>query len=258
MTQLVAFARTARVLAALLAVGAATSCRSPEAPVDWELRSYEVPANARKRVVDVLASLLQDKGRVRGGPDGRVLVLAAPSTQKQIEREIVEPLSKSPSAAAAESRSPSFTLTFWMLLVRPTHGRAAPASPDLPEIAAVIPEIQKASGPSELVLLERMRVMSQDTGTVTRGRIFQVKQRSSLVGQQVVSDIEMNTSLEDGPTWQPLESRVSLTPGQLAVVGEIGVPGVPRGLGKTMRPPEAGDTLYVIVKATVDDVVAAK
>ncbi len=257
MTQLGAFSRTAWALTLALAVGCATSCRSESGPtVDWQLRSFDVPAADREAVSDVLGTLLKDKGRVRIGPDGRLLVLAAPSTQKQIEREVLEPLLKRPRPPV--QAAPSFSITYWMLLVRPAAAGAAASKPDLPEIAGVIPEILKVSGPAELVLLDRVRLMSGEPEAQGTGRILEVKQRASLAAGRVISDVSVTAAYE-GNSWDRLIStRVNLQPGQLAVVGEIGLRGTPRALPRNIRAPEPGDALYLVVKATVDDALASK
>jgi hypothetical protein len=253
--------RFRNLLVVALALGCATSCRSssPARPaVDWELRSFEVPAADREAAAEVLSTLLTDKGRVRTGPDGRLLVLAAPDTHKQIQQEMLDPLLKRPRPAPSEP--PSFTTAYWMLLVRPLASGARPPVPSaLKEIAEVLPEIEKVSGPAELVLLDRLRLKSNEGEAETTGRLFEVKQKASLTGPTVVGEISIQTYFDARMhRTNLLKTRVSLKTGQLAVIGEIGLPSAPNGWPKAIRPPEAGDTLYLILKASVDDAIARK
>ena len=53
-----------------------------------------------------------------------------------------------------------------------------------------------------------------------------------------------------------ISTRIGLKPGQTAILGELGLRDVPAGLPKEIRPPEAGDTLFVILKATAPHAAA--
>jgi hypothetical protein len=242
-------------LALVLAVGCATSCRSESRPADWELHSYEVSEGTEPAIKQILSELLKDRGRVQIGDSGRVIVFASDSIHRQLKQEFFNQPNRGSQPTRSAARPQSFSTTYWMVLVRPKRD-GSPARPAIPELASVVPEIEKVSGPAELVLLDRIRLMSTDGGWYTNGRVFEVKQSASLAGGKVVSEVGISGRLEQGGSWDVLSTRVSLDPGQLALVGEIGLPGVPRGFPKDVRPPEAGDTLYVIMKASLDALAA--
>jgi hypothetical protein len=252
---------------------AATACRKSEAPAphaDWELRSYEVPAADRQAVVGVLRGLLNE-GKIELSPDGRIAMLAPPRIHQQVQREILQPLAARARPGAAPAKPSNFSITYWMVRARPGPGGPAASAtpPGLEEVAAVLPEIRKTGNASELELLERLLVRSMEGSATTAGRAFIVRQKASLFGGNVISDLVIQAlvhPVDDGGILMPksmtheeiLTSRVSLKPGQTTVVGQLGLRGVPAGQGKAGRPPERDDTLFIILQASLDDALAAK
>ena len=147
------------LLATCLILLLGPACRSAatpegERPSNWELRSYDVAPGDRVALVNVLKELLRNKERVELSPDGRLVILASPDTQKQVQREILEPMASRPRTAAPARQPPSLAITYWMVLARPGKtGEGAPVPPGLQEIAPLLPEIRKTTGAGELVLL---------------------------------------------------------------------------------------------------------
>jgi hypothetical protein len=247
------------------------ACRRSEAPArtEWELRSYEVPPADRQALVGVLRGLLNE-GKIEQSPDGRIALLAPARTHQQVQKEILQPLASRPRSAVAAAR-PNFSITYWMVQAGPGAGAAAASAtpPGLEEVASVLPEIRKASGASQVMLLERLRVSSMEGSATTAGRAFIVQQKASLVAGNVISELAIQALVHPvGPDEIPLpkimthdeilSTRVSLKPGQTTVVGQLGLRGVPAGQGKGSRPLGRDDTLFIILQATVDDAIAAK
>jgi hypothetical protein len=262
--------RMAAVLA-ILVLPSAPSCRgsqAPAQPADWELRSYSVAPSERSRVVEALQNLLKDRGRVERSPDGRVIVLTAPSTQKQLEREVFDPLAAhKPVPVAAPA---SLALTYWIVLARPGKANPdAPAPANLQEIASALPEIKKASGTAEVALLERIRLSSiEGQNAQATGRTFRVNQGASTKDGLITSGIKIDGLFLPTPNQlaitfpgerdELLKTLVSLRPGQTVVLGQLGLRGVPVGLPSGVRPPGPDDTLFVILQASVEDALASK
>jgi hypothetical protein len=261
--------RRALLPAAALITVLAAGCREPAAPgqaQDWELRSYEVAPADREPLERLLRSLLKDKGRIERGPDGRLVLLAAPQTHAQVQKEILEPLRARPSVPSA--RGPvSLAITYWMVLARPTRGKAAVATAAMPELGSVLQTIKQTAGAAELVLLERLRVTSVEGPAKTTGRTFAISQDASLVDGRVVSDIKIAGLFQIAPSGgivlprgeaydEIISTRVNLTPGQTAIVGVLGLRGLPRGLPRHVPAPEGDETLFVILQASVDDVAS--
>jgi hypothetical protein len=255
-----------------LVLTAPFACRKSEAPasVDWELHSYEVPPADRHAVVGVLRGLINE-GKIELSPDGRIAMLAPARTHQQVQKEILQPLAARARSGVPAPEPTNFSITYWMVQARPGRGTPADATPPgLQEVAAVLPEIRKASGDADLVLLERLRLSSLEGQAKTAGRIFSVAQKASLAGDRVVSDLKITAAvfpLQDNDAMlipkslsheEILSTRLSLKPGQTTVVGQLGLRGVPPGQGKGARPSERDDTLFIILQASVDDAVAAK
>ena len=251
--------RSSSLLAVSLFIGA-IGCRAPQEPAReprWELRSFEVPSAYREQVLRMLSELFNtEKGRVRLGPDGRLVVFAPPGTASEIQSEVLTPLARTKAP-----RPETLLLTYWFVTARRAGPGAAPAhAAALEEIAPALAQIERALGPADLALVERMRMRSADgRAAELEGRVFKVKQKASLAGDKVVGDLRIEARLEGGKL-TALETRISLDPGQTAVVAEAGWPGPAHGLGAeaARRAQDAGDSLVFVVQATVDDAAGAK
>lgn len=212
-----------------------------ENDVEWALESFDVPAGHRQQVGEMLKSLLQpQKARVDISPDGRLLVMAPRGMHKQI-RAALTPLMNKPIPGAARLK-----LTYWMVKAVPRAGAATPLSPGLQEIAPALADVEKATGPAQMTLLERI-VMHSTSGEPanTEARNFRVKHEVSTVEGRVVGRVQIaGVGL--------LDTRISLLPGQLAVIAETGLAGRPRDDPKTAAAEEES-TLLIAVKATVDE-----
>lgn len=253
-------AATHLAIASFLLAAAACS-RGPAPPgggdnVEWVLESFEVPAGHRQQVGELLKSLLQpQKARVNISPDGRLLVMAPRGMHKQI-RTALAPLLDKPIPSASRLK-----LTYWMVAAVPRgSAAAAPPGPGLEEIAPALAEVEKATGPAQMTLLERIALRSTSgEAASTEARNFTVKHEVSIVEGRAVGRVEISTFVAQDTLAIPtvdrkalLDTRISVLPGQLAVIAETGVAGRLRGQPKPTTP--AGDwTLIIAVKATVDD-----
>jgi hypothetical protein len=238
-------------IGSLLAIAGCRPGGGAEQSGRWDLRSFDVPPAHRQQLADVLASVLKgDKGRVQLGPDGRLVVLAPAATQDEIKREILDPLLNHPPPPLPGS----ITMSYWMVLARPTKGSAPARPPALEEIAPALQEIEKGTGAAELLLLERFRLSgTPGNGTRTQGRTFDVNQKASSAGGRVVSEIDITGSFENGDRNTLLSTRVSLAPGQLVVVGQTGLRWPLKGMPKDTRGTGGDEALYFVLRAAVDD-----
>jgi hypothetical protein len=228
-----------------------------ENDVEWALESFDVPAGHRQQVGEMLKSLLQpQKARVNISPDGRLLVMAPRGMHKQI-RAALTPLMNKPIPGASRLK-----LTYWMVKAVPggAGSAAAPPGPGLGEIAPALAEVEKATGPAQMTLLERI-VLRSTSGehASTEARNFTVKHEVSIVEGRVVGRVYIHTFVVRDPgnnsaasLKEVLHTQVSLLPGQLAVIAETGVAGRLRDQAKTTTS-EGEWTLLIAVKATVDD-----
>jgi hypothetical protein len=112
------------------------------------------------------------------------------------------------------------------------------------------------------MLLERLRVSSTPgSGAKTQGRIFNVKQNASMAGGRVVSEIFIEALREEEPGISRetlLSNRISLASGQIGVVGETGLRGALKGMSRDARTALADETLFFVLKASVDDAAPGK
>jgi hypothetical protein len=207
---------------------------------------------------------LRNNERIELSPDGRLVLLAAPRTHQQVQREILEPLASRPRTSPKPA---GLSITYWMVLARLGRAAARAATPaGMAEIAPALAEIKKASGTAELVLLERLRLSSMEGPAKSTGRSFAVKQHASTSGGMVVSDVTVEGVFQGQGLLahmgvrqeEIISTRISVKPGQIVVLGELGMRGLLVGLPKEVPPPEASDTLFIILQASVTDAVASK
>jgi hypothetical protein len=228
-------------------------------PATWDLRAFDLPPSHREQIAQMLSSVLKgDQGRVQLGPDGRLVVLAPASTQHSLEREILRPLMDHPPPALPHA----VEMSYWVVLGRPRGGTRAVRPAGLQEISAALQEIEKQTGPFDFFLLERFR-LSSTTGGVAKslGRSFDVSQNASVADGRVVGDVYIEGLREHGECGARetlLSSRVSLSPGQTAVVGESGLRGIVQGMPKELREATPEDVVFFILRATVQDAAAVK
>ncbi len=210
------------------------------------LRSYEVPNDGAGQMRGILKDMMwfgsggkentgQYVGRVEVGPDGRLLVLATPGVHDGV-KALLDQMARAPQ----KGRS-TIELDYWFVEGKPYEGKEAPAVPaNLAQLTPALAEIAKTDGAQEFKLEEKLVVRAL-TGEYarTQGRDWQVGQTASQVGSGAVSvDVNLETH---GP--QRINTRLKLTPGQIAVLGASGAGN--KG--------ESNGTLYYLVRAAIHD-----
>ena len=104
--------------------------------------------------------------------------------------------------------------------------------------------ILKTAGPTRFRLLETRSVRSLDGEMgATEGRSGAIEQRISEAEGVLVGDIQLHLRAAE------LRTRVRLDPGQLLVLGEVGVNAADFGARPNAEGPLPVEQLYVIVRA---------
>lgn len=242
---------------ALLACGnkdAGATAAGKGVPADWSLESHEVPEGQREQIRILIAELLTPHdARVRLAPDGRLLVMAPRELQKEV-RQVLAPLqsAKLPPTPAA------IRIQYWFVHARPGDGSKS-ALP--PELAVAGADIRRRLGQVDLELIEQVRVAIASGGNgEVEGRSFRVFQNAAVAAGRVVGDVAISGWSERTIPGQNavttdqravLKARVSLAPGEITVLADSGLPGLPRGT-KPKLAPDASSTLLLIVKAELE------
>ncbi len=216
------------------------------APTDLVLRTYDVPNDGAAQLRSVLKDLMwfgsggqdnkgQAVGRADVGPDGRLVVLASEGVQEGVQALIAQ-MAKAPAKAR-----PTIEVSYWFVLGTPTTAKDAARPAALGEVAAALSEIEKADGPQQFTLQEKLSVSSL-TGEYAsvEGRSWKVGQTASATAGGVSAELRLSTS---GP--QHIDTRVKLAPAQIVVLGSSGA-GTP---GKE----DAGGSLYYLIRAAIHD-----
>jgi hypothetical protein len=240
--------------AALCLLALSLSCGSNKGTGDWELQAFDVPAGQRDQIRTVLGDLLAaDRARVQLGPDGRLLVMAPRPLQRQIKEVLDGMHSRAFSTAAAVE------VSYWMVLAQPRPPGAAPM-PVPPALGSAVPEIERAVGPVDLRIVEKLQLRSAPGEDArAEGGSFDIRQTASVASGRVVGSFQVRATLREpngGIGREDIfQSRVSLVPGQIAVIGQGGLPGVPVTLKGEV--PD-GSSLLVVVRASVLDAPDAR
>lgn len=233
-------------VALLAAVSFLSSCvassGAPEPAQPLVLRSYDVPNDGAVQVRQVLKTLLwmgsdgKDSqkyvGRAEVGPDGRLVVMATEGVQGGV-KSLIDALAKNPPKAPAR-----YALSYWFVFAMPGKG-AAPAA-NLGEVSEALAEIEKADGPMEFSLTEKVTVSSiGGESAYVEGHQVKVRQ---VVGE---SNGALNADLQLRKGGQNLETRVTLAPGQTIVLGSSGA----------MAPGKDGPvgSVYYLIRAASHD-----
>ena len=223
----------------------AASAPATTALSELVLRSYEVPNDGAAQMRSVLKDVMwfgsggQDNkgqfvGRADVSPDGRLLVLASAGVQEGV-RGLIEQMSKNPGKARS-----TIEISYWLVEGTPSTAKENPRPASLTEVSPALAEIEKADGPQQFKLQEKVAVRSL-TGeyAAVDGRQWRVGQTASVLSSGVSAEIKINTH---GP--QHLDTRVKLQPGQIAVLGSSGA-------GEKDK--DSVGSLYYLIRAAIHD-----
>jgi hypothetical protein len=236
----------------ILVVTLLTACHFGEAPnvptpaggipANLVLRTYDVPGDGAAQVRAVLKDVFwigsdgKDSnkylGRAEVAPNGRLAVMASEGVQEGV-KAFIDSLAQKPPKPA-----PTLETTYW--LVFGTPGQSAAPSPALGEVASALQQIEKADGPTEFTLGEKL-TMTQVSGEMAKvqGRDAQVRQSASSNGTVISAELSLERM------GQKFETRVNLTPGQILVLGSSGA--VTREKSLPLQ------TVYVLMRAGIHD-----
>jgi hypothetical protein len=234
--------RLARIVVPLVLLAAITACPHGENPPKSEmlLRSYPIPNGVSPdQVRRTLAGLFSKDSESRVQSSDGMLVVLGPEGVQEGARSFLEALSHH----APPPAPPSIKFTYW--IVRGSQSKAAEIPTELQEIAPALQAVAKAQGSMRFDEMERLELLSADDDSgETQGRSVMVKQQASTIGGKVVARIEIELPTP-GRRSAKLETRVSLNPDQLLVLGETG-DGTQEGAAQH-------DKLFYVVRPTIQN-----
>ncbi len=217
----------------------------PKGPPELLLRTYDVPARQVQRLQAVLTSTFAGLGeympaRVQGSPNGQLLVVGSAGIHKGVE-ELIAKMGESKPLPPP----PTIEIEYWLVAGQPANETSI--APELKHVAPALQAVAGAQGAMRFDKLEsaRLRTLSDARGE-TRGKYASVDQRTSVGPGKVIADIQLETI---GGT--RLETRLSLSPDQLTVLGETGIDMA--NFKSIPVPGEGPFTLFYVVRATVHD-----
>ena len=223
------------------------SAEDKEGDSELLLKSYEVPAGdalQAERVLHTVFDRLKDKVAAQSSvtPDGQLLVIASKGVHQGVEEFLSKMAKREP-----QPPPPTIQLDYWFVVGQKSNEIAIAA--DLQSIAPALEAVVGANGPMRFDKLEGTRLSTlSDMRGEANGVYSTLEQRASFIGGKVIADL--NIALRGG---SKIETRLSLTPDKLIVLGETGVK-----MGAFKPSPVPGDgpfTLFYVVRATVRDAI---
>lgn len=200
-----------------------------------ELRSYDLPPGTADRVHALLQRVAD--GRVEQGLHGDVVVLAAPSVHEGVE-DIVEAVRADPPKLVQQR---NVRMDYWLVRARPG---TADAEPGLAPVSKALEAIEASDGQQVFTLFSRESLLSAEDGEAeAKGARSKIGQITSISPDGLVL-ASLDMTLEGGSA---TSTSVKLRPGQLLVLGHIGV--LDERFGPT--PDAEPSSLYIIVRATI-------
>jgi hypothetical protein len=232
-----------RILPCIALVLVACQARAVEEPPiepagvaegDPVLRTYAVPAGRSEEVARVLRHALSQgadtppRGTVNPLDDGRLVVLAPASVHEGISGlcEDLEDVGAAPG-------KPTIAISYWLVLADPTGSGVAETIPK--QLAPALEEITQQDGSAAFSLLESTRIASlANASGEAQGRYARIEQLAIVGEDGIVADLDIEADLGS-----KLKTRLSLTPGELVVLGHAG----------RQLPDRSEARLYYIVRA---------
>jgi len=234
-------------LAALTGCGArSTPAEQPAPPIT--LQAYSVPPGYAQELRSTVRQVLEGIGRAEIGPGGQLLVTGPPLVQAGVQ-QLVRQLEQQPPPPPPTP----VTLTYWIIAGRPqaapvhTGASALPVHPGdgysvtgydmLADAAPALREIAASQGPTDFMLIERLRLSSiGDQRARTSGAIATVQQRAAALADGIVAEIQ----LQFPGRGYSLETEARLVAGHFLVLGQS-------GYRSDLGPKLDGASLYYVV-----------
>ena len=209
------------------------------------LKTYDVPARQVQQIHAVLSNTFAGLGdhmpaRVQGSPDGQLLVIGSAGIHRGVEELVAKMAESKPMPPP-----PTVEIEYWFVTGQPAKETAIGL--ELQQIAAALEAVASAQGAMRFDKLEsaRLSTLSDERGE-TSGKHTSIDQRASVSVGKIIADIKLHTI-----AGARLETRLSLSPDKLIVLGETGV-----NMGNFKTNPVPGEgpfTLFYVIRATVHD-----
>jgi hypothetical protein len=186
----------------------------------WEIRAYDVPAEAAERYRVMARTLLRSDGkRSRGhatvAPDGRLVVFASSGVHEDLAKLLAEPR-EVPAEPAAIS------VTYWVVGAKRATGEAsAPTDPGLKEVRSSLDALSKREGGLSFRLLDTVALRSSTDDLAEHdGERTDVRQSLRTEGGRLVAELRIRTR---AAKVGQLATRLDLVPDKPVVVGETAI-----------------------------------
>ena len=197
------------------------------------LRTYDVPKGTARSLVYTLKDALwlggteqKTVGRAVITPDGRLAVLAAPNVHTGVQT-LVDEVAKHPL-----KYDQTIELHYYLLLAKPASS-PQPLPPGVGDIKPALEEIVRSQGPQTFTVAQRahLSTLNGESGKIETDHL-KITQMAAQSNDGVDAIVSLDFSGND-----KLESRVSLTPDRIVVLGATG-----------QRADATDGTLYYVVR----------
>jgi len=225
---------------------AAAPVQMPKQPA-LVMRVYDVPPNMGEQIRSVLHNLFRGvkqnvSAKASLSPGGQLVVIAPLGIH-----DGVTALLKRMAAGKRPAAPPTVELTYWLVAGQPA--KTPGHDPSLAEIEPALNAIAKAQGPMRFTRLDRITLLGvTDRYVSTAGRFSQANQTVSVVNGKVLADLSIRIPKSNAR----LETRVKLKPGQLLVLGTVGVEAKDFAPNLGLKGP--GVMLFYVVRASIKNV----
>lgn len=226
--------------------GSRTPAATAQAPL--ELRAYDVPDGQADRVASMLKQLASGENaawRVTRGPGNKVVVVGGPALLDSVDDFIAKL-----DFAAAGAVPGAYRLDYWLVLARP--GKTGARASGLQEVAGPLDAFVASQGEASFELLDRVTLRSMDGEYANaRGKVAQIEQRASKVGERVVANVNAEV------TGSKVSTQLQLAPEQTVVLAQVGfnekIAMELTGGPDELSPDKSPVVLLYIVRAAVEE-----
>lgn len=208
------------LLSILLALFLMTGCQQTvdSTPV---VQTYAVPEHAKSDILEAVNRVLTASEKKTVGqasllPNNKLLVVAPEAIQQELAK-VLQELQNLPAPKHNMLQS-----QYWVLQARPRTNEQA--SNTIPELNDALAAIEKAQGPLQFQLLERLEV------TTVNGHRAEIKGRHAAIEQNLdwtETAVAGSLTVQNGRGELALNTDISLPPGKTLVLGMMASPSEP-------------------------------
>lgn len=214
------------VVVGVFLVSAVPRVAPPATAEHLTVRSYPVAPEIADEMSSAIGAAIASQGRVSLTPNGRLLVAAPQSVQRDVQAMLQDVAARKPAP------TPLINFEVWLVSAAPAAAAKAQNEPSLAEIAPALGDIQKThQGPQVLQfnLLEKLSVQVRSGGNQSHigGPRAQLQVNDATVRQDSKGRPVIAARIELNQQGGGLKAEVELPAGQLLVLGQSSLPGTP-------------------------------